>query len=268
MSEKKKKGKGGCLKFLLWCGGGFVFLIAAIVVYSEIDFKNKARKCNSAGEKECKKLVEWYGDRLRTSEEDKALITNPVFPSIYEKYKSDWDSEQAQKEAEEAKQKAEEAMKKAEEEKKKEEAEAKKEARRIEGENALKRIGVVFTQVETDNYGYKPTEKSCKIITKEIEKNSNILDYKVVENAMMACVSRPKGILRTQELINQKGYSLKSECIDLLRRELKDPGSLQVLSHRFLRETMDNNKLGIRIDYTAKNSFGGRVRDTYECSKG
>ena len=109
MAEENKKptGKGGCLKIILWLGGGFVFLIAAILFYAEIDFKNKVRKCNNGGDKPCKTLVEWYGDRFRTREEDKELVTNPVFVPLYEEYKTEWDAEQ-EKKAEEQRIKAEE----------------------------------------------------------------------------------------------------------------------------------------------------------------
>ena len=116
MAEENKKptGKGGCLKIILWLGGGFVFLIAAILFYAEIDFKNKVRKCNNGGDKPCKTLVEWYGDRFRTREEDKELVTNPVFVPLYEEYKTEWDAEQ-EKKAEEQRIKAEEQRIKAEE---------------------------------------------------------------------------------------------------------------------------------------------------------
>ena len=125
MAEENKKptgkgGFGGCLKIILWLGGGFVFLIAAILFYAEIDFKNKVRKCNNGGDKPCKTLVEWYGDRFRTQEEDKGLVTNPIFVPLYEEYKTEWDAEQIkirEKKAEEKRIKAEEKRKRAEEQK-------------------------------------------------------------------------------------------------------------------------------------------------------
>lgn len=134
------------------------------------------------------------------------------------------------------------------------------------GKEALEKIGVDFTEIETDNFGYKPSQKSCKKINIAIEKESKILNLKPVYNAFMACTARPKGILKTQDLIYKKGPKLKIQCIDLLKRELNDPNSLQVLNHRYTRKTMDNNELGITLDYTAKNAFGGRVRNIYRCT--
>ena len=134
MADEKKKptAKGGCLKIFLWIGGGFVVLISALLFYFEIDFKNKVKDCNNGSDKECKTLLEWYPDRLRNNEEDRELVTNPSFTPLYEKYKAEWDAEQAQ-----IREKEEEEIKALEIKKAKEQAEKKK---ALEFEEAVKRL--------------------------------------------------------------------------------------------------------------------------------
>lgn len=46
----------------------------------------------------------------------------------------------------------------------------------------------------------------------------------------------------------------KSACLDRLRSQLKDPDSLRVISYN-----------GTYVEYTATNSFGGRIRNTHRC---
>ena len=133
------------------------------------------------------------------------------------------------------------------------------------GKEALEKLGVVFTDVETDNYGYKPTPKSCKKIDIAVEKESKLLNMTPVYNAFLACVSRPKGILKTKDLIYKKGPKAKRQCIDLLKRQLNDPNSLQVHNVRINRNTSNTNELRITLDYSAKNAFGGRVRNLHRC---
>ena len=84
MSEEAKAKKGGCLKFALWGGGGFVALISVLVFVGDLILKNEIKACNNGGETECKSLIE-KNDSL--SENDFASVTNPIFKSIFDEYK-------------------------------------------------------------------------------------------------------------------------------------------------------------------------------------
>ena len=84
MSEETKSKKGGCLKFALWGGGGFIALITIFVFVGDLILKNEIRACNNGGEPECKSLIE-NNDSL--SANDFASVTNPIFNEIYTEYK-------------------------------------------------------------------------------------------------------------------------------------------------------------------------------------
>ncbi len=84
MTEEAKSKKGGCLKFALWGGGGFIALITILVFVADLLLKNEIRACNNGGEVECKSLIE-NNDPL--SENDFASVTNPIFKEIFDEYK-------------------------------------------------------------------------------------------------------------------------------------------------------------------------------------
>ena len=52
---------------------------------------------------------------------------------------------------------------------------------------------------------------------------------------------------------------LLRKCEDVIKAFLKDPNSYKRINSRYMQE-----ETGI-IEYTATNSFGGRVRESYKC---
>jgi hypothetical protein len=52
-------------------------------------------------------------------------------------------------------------------------------------------------------------------------------------------------------------------CVEDIKKGLNDPSSLEVLSKEVV--PMDGGKRRIRVEFTAKNAVGGRVRATESC---
>ena len=52
---------------------------------------------------------------------------------------------------------------------------------------------------------------------------------------------------------------LLRKCEDVIKAFLKDPNSYKRINSRYMQE-----ETGI-IEYTATNSFGGRVRESFKC---
>jgi len=55
----------------------------------------------------------------------------------------------------------------------------------------------------------------------------------------------------------------ESECLAGIRDRLNDPSSFKF--HDFKRVFLDKELYVVKIEYSAKNAFGGRVRDTATC---
>jgi len=69
---------------------------------------------------------------------------------------------------------------------------------------------------------------------------------------MVAC-DRP-GTIEAQQL---------QACVDDVKLGLNDPGSLEVLSTRPIE--LESGGYRLALEFTAKNRFGGRVRQTAVC---
>ena len=65
--------------------------------------------------------------------------------------------------------------------------------------------------------------------------------------------------ITTEKHTKPSKLSLLQDCDDLIKAFLKDPNSYQRINSRYMQEAT-----GI-IEYTATNSFGGRVRESYKC---
>ena len=130
--------------------------------------------------------------------------------------------------------------------------------------DTFSRLGVQFTNVEAEGgWGRKPTTASCKKLDAALKADSKLFNQKPVLNAFMACSSRAKGSFVTNEtLVAQKGTQARRDCINTLKAQLKDPDSLKVQAHSFTRK---GNSLGVKLQYSATNSFGGRISGTFTC---
>ena len=58
-------------------------------------------------------------------------------------------------------------------------------------------------------------------------------------------------------------FSLKYVGRQRLESQLKDPGSLEIISERLVRPGKYGADVGYECKYRAKNSFGGYVVDTF-----
>ena len=58
-------------------------------------------------------------------------------------------------------------------------------------------------------------------------------------------------------------FSLKYAGRERLEAQLKDPGSLEIISERLVRPGKYGGDVGYECKYRAKNSFGGYVVDTF-----
>ena len=61
-----------------------------------------------------------------------------------------------------------------------------------------------------------------------------------------------------------KSQNLGFRCKESIKAALKDPNSYRELNRRYV--VPGDNKVNVVINYTATNSFGGRVQNTQTCS--
>lgn len=99
-----------------------------------------------------------------------------------------------------------------------------------------------------NNTSLSPAEKQARTM------GLRLLGSVVVLGGLLATI----GVAQDNWANSKEGRdsARRTSCIAELRSTLRDPWSLQVHG---------TSSDGRRLDYSAKNGFGGRVRETYYC---
>ena len=96
-----------------------------------------------------------------------------------------------------------------------------------------------------------PQSEESKLLTK---------DY--VAKAMAKQKQKAKEA-KNKELVRRVEQALHVCQRDQIMAQLNDPGSYRL--HDYKSVFKDDDVMMIRVDYSAKNAFGGRVRSTHTC---
>tara|TARA_B100001063_G_C16375712_1_gene362957 strand:+ start:117 stop:503 length:387 start_codon:yes stop_codon:yes gene_type:complete len=90
-------------------------------------------------------------------------------------------------------------------------------------------------------------------------------EAKTTKAAVPAKSIKPAAEMTVQDVVNSHELSMRWGCEKAIKQQLNDPGSYRANAVRYWPSTKEGAKVMVKVDFRARNGFGGYVRNVAAC---